>query len=196
MKLAITKRNIQHAASMTVGVLVLVFGSTLLNAQFVSAHTLKVDRAIGVTVHITPDDEPVVGAQSQIMIGIQDKEGRFNTAAGECICAVTVLLNGLAVETLPFIMTGSNAMVTYTFQQSAVYKLEVSGSSRQAGSFQNFSTTYSYRVAGGNGTESNSIEEAKNPLQTYLVFVVIGVASFLAVLWTLPVPKFKNRGKK
>lgn len=196
MKLTITKSIKQHVASMILAGLALVFGSTLLNAQIVSAHTLKVDRAIGVTVHITPDDEPVVGAQSQIMIGIQDKEGRFNTAAGECICAVTVLLNGLAVETLPFIMTGSTAMVTYKFQQSAVYKLEVSGSSRQPGSFQNFSTSYSYRVAGGNGAESSSVEEAKNPLQTYLVFVVIGVASLLAVLWMLPVPKFKKRGKK
>lgn len=161
------------------------------------AHTLRVDRSIGVTVHINPDDEPVAQDISQIMIGVQDKEGRFARLASECICAVTVVKDGSPLETLPFVVSGESAMVSYTFPDAGIYKLEVSGVPRTLDGFQSFTTVFSYRVTGDtpDGIVSRE-EESTNPLRTYMPFVVIGAASFLAVLYTLPVTQKTKRRKK
>jgi len=159
----------------------------------VSAHTLKVDKAIGVTVHISPDDEPKVGTSAQIMIGVQDKESRFAARASECICTVTVIRDGAAIDTLPFVITGESGMVSYDFKDSGSYKLEVSGSPRTLDGFQSFTTSFSYRVSGQASSTVPAEDRAINPLKTYFPFVVIGAALFLVLVCLLP---FKNKTKR
>lgn len=165
-----------------------------LNTVPVSAHTLKVDKAIGVTVHINPDDEPLAGSLSQVIIGIQDKEGRFVANASECICALTIVQqDGVVAETLPFAISGETAMVSYVFQKGGIYKLEVSGTPRRLDSFQNFSTAFSYRVRANDEASSTADYKKSNPMRTYFPFVVIGSSLFLGVLYILPIQKKKGK---
>lgn len=179
------------------GTLIVLLSSSFMWPSFVQAHTLKVDGAVGVTVHINPDDEPEVGSSSQIIIGIQDKEGQFARLSNECICAVTILENDTPIDTIPFQISGETAMVSYVFLRGGIYSLEVAGSPRTPGGFQIFSTQFSYRVKGGQAASDDvlSSDVDDNPLRARLPFVVIGASSFSAVLLLWPM-KPQKQGKK
>jgi len=173
-----------------------IVGMRLQTPLTASAHSLRVDKAIGVTMHISPDDEPASGTISQIMIDIQDKEGRFAAQAAECICAVTVLQDGVVIDTVPFAVSAQTAMISYTFKTSGVYALEVSGSPRSPDAFQSFRTSFSYHVKGSPISQENEVITKPNPLKKYLPFVVISSAVLLVMVYTWPSGKKKREGKK
>ncbi len=136
-------------------------------ARSVYAHTLKIDRSIGVSVHINPDDSPTVGKESAILVEITDNSGRFNAAnPSNCLCTLTISTQGVAPVHLPIVSGGSYAQLRYTFPASGKYMITVEGKPNGEGKlFQSFSLTYEYFVQG------DTAQNAENPLVAYVPYV-------------------------
>ncbi|MBP9814157.1 hypothetical protein KBC80_03090 [Candidatus Woesebacteria bacterium] len=133
----------------------------------VYAHTLKIDRAIGVSVHINPDDAPIAGKESAILVEITDSSGRFNaTNPSNCICTLTVKSDGKSLVQLPVVSGGSYTQLRYTFPNAGKYSVVVDGKPNGEGQFfQSFSLTYEYFVKG-----ETSITEV-NPLVPFIPYM-------------------------
>lgn len=164
-----------------------------------SAHTLKVDGQIGVTLHVDPDDEPVASEMSTFFISIQDKSGAFNPTG--CRCTIDVLYNGGVIDSLPFTPDAKGAASTmYSFPQSGRYSLTIVGTSQRLDELSSFTTTFTYQVKPGK-SDLAAIERSpaeQSPLRTYTPLVVIAAALFLLILflWPMPRPKRKQKVKK
>lgn len=140
----------------------------MLWAPTVSAHTLKIDGTMGVTLHIDPDDQPVVGVESKLFVEIEDKSGRFDSNnPSNCFCILRVVSRGETIATLPVVSGGSYAQLRYTFAAPGRYRVIVEGKPNKDGQlFQAFSTTFEYYVRG-----DADISE-RNPLLAYVPYVV------------------------
>ena len=136
-------------------------------ARSVDAHTLKIDGAIGVSVHINPDDEPIVGRESAIFVEITDSAGRFNAAnPSNCLCTLTIFSDGVRVAQLPIVSGGSYTQMRFVFPTSGKYTLVVEGKPNGEGQlFQRFSLTYEYFVHGEIGSDE------VNPLLAFIPYV-------------------------
>lgn len=131
------------------------------------AHTLKIDRSIGVSVHINPDDAPQAGKESSVFVEITDSSSRFNTAnPSNCICTLTVQYEGKPLAQLPVVSGGAYAQLRYTFPHAGRYTVIVEGRPNGEGqAFQSFSLSYEYFVKG-----ETSVSET-NPLVPYIPYV-------------------------
>jgi hypothetical protein len=86
------------------------------------AHQTATNNGVTVTVHVTPDDEPVVGAGSLILVErVKTRTGRF--AWANCRCTVEVrnadgqvLRKGLA-----------GPRTEFTFPEAGAYEIRVAG---------------------------------------------------------------------
>ncbi len=164
-------------------ILIIVFFSWV---PSVSAHTLKIDGAIGVNLHVDPDDAPVGGVESKFLLDITDKNGRFNpNNPANCECTLTILKDGTVIKTLPVVAGGSYAQLRYTFPQSGIYTVVVEGKPKGEGvPFQSFRTEFEYFVKSGLG-EDISIPPNNNALAQWLPYVVLVMGIFLIALFVL-----------
>ncbi len=178
---------------------VAAFGISLLAlpSQFTSAHTLRVDGQTGITLHIEPDDEPVAGEPSKLLISIQDKSNAFLRNASTCICEVSVKNGDEVVDSIDFApdSEGSTA-IDYTFENSGQNKVTISGQPSLGTEFEPFNVSFNYRVKGGVSTAAQTTagdSQVQNPLKRYTPLVIIGVALFVVVLFFMPQRKTQSK---
>lgn len=147
----------------------------------VSAHTLKIDGSMGVTVHIDPNDEPVEKIESKIFVDISDKSRRFDPKnPGTCECSLIVEQKGKTPETLPIVAGGVYTQLTYTFPTAGSYRLLVTGKPINGGTFAPFRTQYDYYVHGN----ISAIEPmTDNPLQRLFPYIVAFAGSIIVLLF-------------
>lgn len=159
----------------------------------VSAHTLKIDGSIGVTTHVEPDDEPIIGKESRIFISIEDTSGKFKpNNPSVCDCVLHIEKDGQRLQTLPVVSGGSYTQLRYTFSEPGRYILHVEGKPNGTGSpFQAFNTQYSYFIRGGN---LKPVEV--NVLLTYFPYIVAVVGSMILVMFIDPIRKSSGTTKK
>lgn len=164
----------------------LFFGIALAVVPRVFAHTLKIDRAIGVNLHVDPDDAPVAGVESKFLLDIQDKSGRFNpNNPTNCDCVLTISQNGTPLATLPVIAGGTYAQLRFTFPHGGVYTVVVEGKPKGEGvPFQSFHTQFEYFVR-ANVSETQTVSTSENALAAFLPYVVLGVGFVVIVLFVL-----------
>lgn len=115
-----------------------------------SAHTLTTDGTIGATVHITPDDDPVVGQEAVFYFEIKDTTNQFNPT--ECNCIVSITKDGKQMYSASVFETTTTAdfktpSLTYIFPEKGMYRVSLVGKPDNAGSFQPFTLTYDIRIA-------------------------------------------------
>lgn len=120
-----------------------VAGSLLGIVAPVSAHLIDTDKTISAVLHVDPGDDPVIGSPASFYFDLNDRASKFNFK--ECVCAFVIYQNGteihrqtLSGDVLP--------VVTYTFPERSLYKVELNGTPRLAGQFDEFSLTYDFRV--------------------------------------------------
>ena len=156
-------------------IILMIIGVSFFWVRPVLAHTLKIDRAIGVSVHINPDDAPQAGKESAILVEITDSSNRFNTAnPSNCICTLQVMYEGKSITTIPVVNGGSYAQLRYTFPQAGRYLIVVEGKPNGEGqAFQSFSLSYEYFVKG-----DSSVTET-NPLVYFIPYIQALCGAFI-----------------
>lgn len=167
--------------------MVLGCGFALFQPVFtVSAHTLKIDGNIGVTVHIDPDDAPKAGEEVKIFVDIEDTSGRFDVQNPEnCDCRLTVREAGVVIATLPVTTGGRYNQLRYTFAGPGVYTVSVTGTPVGKGrAFQAFRTDFEYYVSSGNSDSATKVFRP-NPLRLWAPYIAAAVGSAIVLLFVL-----------
>ncbi len=122
-------------------ILCIIFSIFFLVAFPVSAHMLKIDRDMSGVFHVDPEDDPVVGEPAYLHFTITDKTNKFSFDA--CDCRVAIKNNGTTLFNQVF---STDTPISYVFPERALYTIEVTGSPRSAGTFQDFDLKYDLRV--------------------------------------------------
>lgn len=166
--------------------IILVTLATLLASPYpVSAHVLKTDKDIGAVFHVTPDDDPIAGQESEFFFEIKDKTNKFSP--DKCNCQVAIQQNGQTIFNQSIFHSQhssdpSASGFTYTFPEKAIYTLIVTGNPSDGISFQPFTLTYDLRVDRQTQTTNNPATQPENPpLPLAYILLPIVLVSFLTI---------------
>lgn len=136
-----------------------------------SAHVLKHDSSVGAIMHISPDDDPVIGQRAIFYFDIKDKEGKF--APDKCFCAFKVLKDETEVYSqLLFQDSNANGEAQYTFAEKGDYVIELDGDPKIEEDFDPFDLEFPVHV------------ERENPVQKvnhFWHYILIGGAALVAL---------------
>ena len=113
----------------------------MLGAATAPGHQTESSKGVSVTVHVTPDDEPVVGRVSTITARVKPSRGRFTWRSCKCYLRITdssgrVVLNRRAKRTQRF-----------TFPRATAYEIVFSGRVKRGGSYKRFRVDFAVRAS-------------------------------------------------
>lgn len=156
----------------------------------VDAHVLKTSGTVGAVVHVTPEDDPIAGEQTDFFFDFKDREGKFKSE--NCDCKVTILKAGQETYTAPLFQNNSDPSLTnvsfsYTFPERNIYQVKISGKPLTPNAFQEFNLEYDIRVARVSDTlnsqVSNSSEQTGiGSFITKPYFLGVGIVIILGLL--------------
>lgn len=142
------------------------------------AHVLEKEQTVGAVLHVSPNDDPVVGEVTDFFFEFKDTEGKFNPTL--CICTVVIYENDKEVlkqdlfqsSTTP---TLEEAIFSYVFPKKGLYTIKVLGESTDS-SFEAFTLEYDIRV----DREKSSIAETTDDtsvswIKQHIVHIVGGI---------------------
>lgn len=120
-----------------------------INARVAQAHILKTDGSIGAVMHVTPDDDPIAGEESDFYFEFKDKEEKFRSE--NCDCKISVIQSGNEVFTQDLFSNNDkndvpHATFSFTFPKRDIYKIIITGIPKTRDSFQKFTLIYNVRV--------------------------------------------------
>jgi hypothetical protein len=114
----------------------------MLGAGMAPGHQTESSKGVSVTVHVTPEDEPIVGRVSTITVSkIRPNRGRFSWRTCKCYLRISdssgkVVLNRRAKRTQRF-----------TFPRATAYEIVFSGRVKRGGSFKRFRVDFAVRAS-------------------------------------------------
>lgn len=123
-------------------------------AHIVQAHKLGIDGTIGVTVHITPNDEPLAGQEAEIFVDINDPSGGFQPDdPGACTCLLRIQQLDAPDVTLQIVADGRYPRLLHIFPRGGEAILTVTGEAAVAGdaTFQPFRSSFTFFVRSAPG---------------------------------------------
>jgi hypothetical protein len=115
--------------------------AALVAVPMAGAHQTSQNKGVSVTLHVTPDDEPVAGEPSKIIVTkVKPRSGRFSWRT--CVCYLNikdasghVVLNRRAVKRM-----------TFTFSRAGAYQLTFAGFIKRRGKKVHFSVPFAIRA--------------------------------------------------
>lgn len=152
----------------------------------VYAHILLTDGSIGAVVHISPDDDPIVGENADFFFEFKDKDNKFQPQNCDCQYEIKsgnrIVASGdlFASATNPSL---ENASFSLIFPERGIYNLSITGTPKNSGDFNKFKLTDSIRIE--RTSQSKSTTQADNFFTShYLHFFVFGagIGIFLILL--------------
>ena len=120
-----------------VGLMVLVLG-----VATAPGHQTTSNKGVTVTMHVTPDDEPVSGQSSRIIVSkVRPSKGRFSWRSCACYLRVSdstgnVVLNRKAKRTTRF-----------TFPRATAYEIVFTGRVKRGSRYKRFRVTFAIRAS-------------------------------------------------
>ena len=126
------------------GTLACLVGSMFLVIGATSApgHQTESNKGVSVTMHVTPDDEPVSGQSSRIIVSkVRPSRGSFSWRNCACYLRISdstgnVVLNRKAKRTTRF-----------TFPRASAYEIVFTGRVKRGSRFKRFRTTFAIRAS-------------------------------------------------
>jgi hypothetical protein len=119
-------------------------GITLLvvGASTAPGHQTESNKGVSVTMHVTPDDEPVSGQSSRIIVSkVRPSRGSFSWRNCACYLRISdsagdVVLNRKAKRTTRF-----------TFPRATAYEIVFTGRVKRGSRFKRFRVTFAIRAS-------------------------------------------------
>jgi hypothetical protein len=183
-------------------VLTLIGIYSIISIPLASAHTLKSDGSIGAVIHISPEDDPIIGEPAEFFFEIKDKQNKFKLE--NCHCEALILKDEKIVFSTSFMQhTGepnlTNASFRYTFPEKGVYKILLNGMPLQSVSFKQFSLTYDIRITRekeSTATNQNSTQaKPQENITHYIILSTILLIFLLIIFWNKIRKKISNKSK-
>lgn len=112
-----------------------------LGVAMAPGHQTESNKGVSVTMHVTPDDEPVVGQSSKVLVTkVRPNRGRFSWRSCKCYLRISdssgkVVLNRKARRTQSF-----------TFPRATAYEIVFSGRVKRNGRSVRFRVDFAIRA--------------------------------------------------
>jgi hypothetical protein len=113
-----------------------------LGAATAPGHQTETSKGVSVTMHVTPEDEPVAGRSAKILVTkVRPNRGRFSWRSCKCYLRISdstgkVVLNRRAKRTQSF-----------TFPRATAYEIVFSGRVKRNGRFVRFRVDFAVRAS-------------------------------------------------
>jgi hypothetical protein len=113
-----------------------------LGAATAPGHQTETSKGVSVTMHVTPEDEPVAGRSAKILVTkVRPNRGRFSWRSCKCYLRISdstgkVVLNRRAKRTQSF-----------TFPRATAYEIVFSGRVKRNGKFVRFRVDFAVRAS-------------------------------------------------
>ena len=120
------------------GVVVLVLGATT-----ATGHQTETNKGVTVTMHVTPDDEPVSGQSSRIIVSkVKPSSGRFSFKTCKCYLRISdssgdVVLNRKVTK----------RTTRFTFPRATAYEVVFTGRVKRGSKTKRFRATFAIRAS-------------------------------------------------
>lgn len=168
----------------------------LLSANPALAHTLKTDGSIGAVLHVTPEDDPIVGEATNFFFDIKDKSNKFTPES--CDCIASILQDGKEISTQSLFQNNPNpsledASFSYRFPQRNVYMIRIVGKPKTQGTFEPFTLEWDQRVARVSEDSKRSATEKNSSGIWKWIFPVVGLAFIGYIIYYSSVRKDKSK---
>ncbi len=129
-----------------IGIVLLLYQFTV---QSVSAHVLKSDSSVGAIIHLSPEDDPGIGEETNFYFEFKDKEGKFKPE--NCDCKGLIIKDGKEIYSVPLFQSNTSPNLesesfVFTFPEKDMYKVQVRGEPLSVGSFEPFILSWDIRV--------------------------------------------------
>jgi hypothetical protein len=106
------------------------------------AHQTAYDGPVAVTLHVTPDDEPISGQSSEItIVKVAVRNGRFSFATGRTRLTISDSAGRVVLS------RRVGKRTRFTFPRPGAYRIVVYGRVRRSGKFRSFSTRFAVRAS-------------------------------------------------
>ena len=120
------------------GIMLLAFGATT-----APGHQTKSNKGVSVTMHVTPDDEPVSGQSSRIIVSkVRPSSGTFSLKSCACYLRISdsagdVVLNRKITK----------RTTRFTFPRATAYELVFTGRTKRGGKHKRFRVNFAIRAS-------------------------------------------------
>jgi hypothetical protein len=114
----------------------------MLGAATAPGHQTESNKGVSVTMHVTPEDEPIAGRSSKVLVTkVRPNRGRFTWRSCKCYLRISdstgkVVLNRRARRSQSF-----------TFPRASAYEIVFSGRVKRGGSFKRFRVDFAIRAS-------------------------------------------------
>ena len=114
----------------------------VIGAPTAPGHQTETNKGVSVTMHVTPDDEPVSGESSRIIVSkVRPNRGSFSWKSCACYLRISdsagnVVLNRKAKRTTRF-----------TFPRATAYEIVFTGRVKRGSRFKRFRATFAIRAS-------------------------------------------------
>lgn len=154
--------------------------------QPVSAHVLLTSGSIGATVHVDPDDDPIVGNPTNFYFEFKDKENKFNPA--NCNCKIFLSKNGTEIYSQDLFTTSSGNDISspifqFTFPEKNIYALKITGIPKTPESFQAFELNHTLRITREQNPSQTATASTSDIHFFHYLTAAIAVAVFAIILF-------------
>lgn len=179
----------------TLFVCTLLFLSVWLTPAKTSAHIIESDGAMSVTLHIQPQDYPVINVPQTLEFIYGQPNGKFD--ARTCTCTMTLLRNDKQIfqKVVPPV-NNYFGKLTYTFHQTGVYTILLSGVPKSYDNFSPFNLNFNIRVAKSVPAEAAAYSQSPVPGSDLIknVLLSVGAASLVVSGYVLYTSLKKGNG--
>ncbi len=154
--------------------------------QPVSAHVLLTSGSIGATVHVDPEDDPIVGNPTNFYFEFKDKENKFNSA--DCNCKISLSKNGTEIYSQDLFTTSpgndiSSPIFQFTFPEKNIYTLKITGIPKTPESFQAFELNHTLRITREQNSNQPTTTNPSGIHFFHYLTAAIAVAVFAIILF-------------
>ena len=146
-----------------------------------SSHLLKIDRDIGVLVHVDPNDAPVAREKAALFIEIKDRSNRF--APERCDCRLAISAQGKQIFSDKIFTQGRQSSGSFfLFPEAGMYRLDVVGTPLDGTSFQAFRIPFDIRVEPNESSQGSGESPLTRYWPVWMVLLLAVIAFIFAVL--------------
>ena len=106
-------------------------------------HQTKSNKGVSVTMHVTPDDEPVSGQQSRIIVSkVRPSRGTFSFKNCACYLRISDSTGNVVLN-----RKAKKRTTLFTFPRATAYEIVFTGRVKRGSRFKRFRVTFAIRAS-------------------------------------------------
>lgn len=114
-----------------------------LGATTAPGHQTESNKGVSVTMHVTPEDEPVAGRSSRILVTkVRPNRGRFSWRSCKCYLRISDSAGRVVLD-----RRVRRRSTRFTFPRASAYELVFSGRVKRGGSYKRFRVDFAIRAS-------------------------------------------------